>query len=317
MRSKLWNRASSMVLGLLLAASVAFAAQAADPVALLVKFNGDVAIQRNGADASVAGEVGMQLEAGDQVVVADGGEAVVLYRTGRLLKAASTVTIEAVETSESSSLFTNTMRTLGQVATTDARTQPNRQGMIRPIAGAPVPIAPRNAIKVLDVRPTFTWFSVEGTSEYMVQLQRQGPDAPAPVRYPVGSDTTWTLPLTDAPLVSGATYVWTVGSPVGRVADPKRFTVASADDVAAIQATMDGLIDAGIDPATDGLFLTALAYRDVGLFYEAHRAIRQIEEDGNGTGRAFFMLKGEVLDALGMVDAAEDAFQMAEEAPEE
>lgn len=316
MRSIRWQ-AGPTILALMLAVGVATAALPVEPVALLVKFQGDVNVQRVEADESVAGEVGMQLVPGDQVVVANGSEAVILYKTGRLVKAAATVTIEAVETTEESSLFTSTMRTLGQVAATDARTQPNRQGMIRPIAGAPVPIAPRNRIKVLDARPTFTWFSVESASEYMVQLQREGPDSPAPVRYPVGRDTTWTLPRSEAPLVPGATYVWTVGSPgAGRVAEPRRFTVASAQDIAAIQQTMNGLIAAGIDPASDGLFLTALAYRDAGLYYEAHRAIRGIEAEGNGTGRAFFMLKGEVLDALGLVDDAEAAFQMADNAGE-
>jgi hypothetical protein len=302
-----------VVLALTLAAA-AFAAAPPDPVALLVKFSGDVMVQRAESEESVAGAVGLALVPGDQVVIGDGAEAMVLYKTGRMVKAAATVTIEAVETDEPSSLFTNTMRTLGQVATTDARTQPNRQGMIRPIAGAPVPIAPRNAIKVLDVRPTFTWFSVENTEEYMIQLQRQGDDAPAPIRWRVGSDTTWTLPSTEPALVPGATYVWTVGSPAGRVAEPKHFTVASADDVAAVQDAMHGLIAAGIDPATDGLFLTALAYRDAGLHYEAWGAIQAIEEAGSGSGRAFFMLKGEVLDALGMVDAAAEAFAMAEDA---
>lgn len=316
MRSMRWTRAGTMAVALLLAAGVAVAAMLPDPVALLVKFEGDVSVTRADTEESVAGQVGLQLVPGDQVVIGQGAEAVVLYRTGQLVKAASTVTIEEVEATESSSLFTNTMRTLGQVATTDARTQPNRQGMIRPIAGAPVPIMPRNRIRVLDVRPTFTWFSVEGATGYMVQLQREGTDSPSPIRYDAGTDTMWTLPLDEAPLVPGATYVWTVGGPgAGRVAEPKRFTVASAGDVAAVQETMNGLIEAGIDPATDGLFLTALAYRDAGLFYEARRAIREIEAQGNGMGRAFFMLKGEVLDALGMVDAAEEAFAMAEDAP--
>ena len=187
--------------------------------------------------------------------------------------------------------------------------------MIRPIAGAPVPIAPRNGIKVLDVRPTFTWFSVESAENYIVQLQREGPDTPEPVRYEV-HDTTWTLPESAPPLVPGASYLWTVGMPgAGRVADPKRFTVASAEDVTAIQQALTDLIDAGMDPSDDGLFLAALAYRDAGLFYEALRAVRAVEERGEAAGRAFFTLKGEVLDAVGMVDAAAEAFETAQTEP--
>lgn len=317
MRAIAWRRMLFTSLGLLLTAGVATATLPADPVALLIKFQGDVEVQRTGDDERLAGQVGLQLHPGDDVMVGEGGQAVVLYRTGRMLKAASDVTIEDVEEGASSSLFSNTLRTLGQVATTDARTQPNRQGMIRPIAGAPAPIAPRNEIRVLSVRPTFTWFSVPSASEYMIQIQRQGPDSPPPVRFAVGTDTTWTVPLTEAPLIPGATYSWTVGGEgVGRVARTEKFTVASGEDVVALQDALVGLVDAGIDPADDGLFLTALAYRDAGFYYEAKRAIARIEEQGNGSGRAFFMLKGDVLDALGEVDSAAEAFRVADRAPE-
>lgn len=315
MRSIAWNRTLVLVLGLVLTAGVARAALAPDPVALLVKFRGDVHVERAGADGPLAGEVGLQLHAGDELMVASGGEAVVMYRTGRLVRAAASVTIEDVTEAAESGLFASTMKTLGQVASTDARTQPNRQGMIRPIAGAPVPIAPRNEVRVLSVRPTFTWFSVPNAAGYMIQIQRLGADSPRPVRYNMGTDTTWTLPLREAPLIPGATYTWTVGGEgIGRVAEPKRFTVASAADMAALEGTLTGLIEAGIDPDEDGLFLTALAYRDAGLHYEAERAIARIEEEGNGSGRAFFMLKGDVLDALGHLDAAEEAFRLAESA---
>lgn len=326
MRSMAWKKVSFMTLGLALTAGAALAARPSDPVALLVKFQGDVHVQRTGIQDPLAGQVGLQLMAGDQVVVGERSEAVVLYRTGKLVKTAAPVTIEDVAENASSSLFTNTVRTLGQVATTDARTQPNRQGMIRPISGAPVPIAPRNGIKkegirvqvkVMDVRPTFTWFSVPHVESYMIQLQRQGPDSPAFVRYSVGSDTTWTLPRSEPPLVPGASYTWSVGGPgTGRPADAQSFTVASAEDIDRVQRTLNGLIDAGIDPASDGLFLAALAYRDAGFYYEAGRAITRIEEQGLGTGRSFFMLKGEVLDALGDSTASEKAFRMAEEAPD-
>ena len=241
----------------------------------------------------------------------------VLYRTGKLVKAAAPVVIEQPAETEESSLFSNTVRTLGQVATTDARTQPNRQGMIRPIAGAPVPLSPRNAIKVLELRPTFTWMSVDGARGYMIQIQREGPDAPRPVRFSVGTDTTWSWPRAQAPLIPGATYVWTVGGDgIGRVAEPQRFTVASGADLTAVEETLTALTQAGIDPAADGLFLSALAYRDAGLFYEAQRALDLIEAQGNASGRAFHMLRGEVYDAIGNAAAAEASFGLADASPE-
>ena len=316
MRSIQWKRAISLTCGLVILAVVTAAAHVAEPVALLVKFQGDVQVQRVDAEEAVAGTIGMQLVPGDEVLVAQGAQAIVLYKTGRMVKAEATVKIEQPTESGESSLFANTVKTLGQVATTDARTQPNRQGMIRPIAGAPVPIAPGNKIKIVKVlsgRPTFTWFSVDGMDRYMVQIRRDGDNAGAPRRFEAGSDTVWTLPLSEAPLIPGATYMWTVGGPgAGRVAEEQRFTVASADDIALIQQTLNGLVEAGIDPAEDGLFLGALAYRDAGLYYEAQRALDRIEADGNGQGRAFFMLRGEVYDALGLLDQAERAFNMAD-----
>jgi hypothetical protein len=312
MRSRLAKRALLAGVGLVLSAGVVAAAAMSDAVALLVKFQGEVTIERSGQSGAVGGEVGMQLHPGDRVMISEGAEAVVLYRTGRLVKAASAVTIEDVAEEGSSSLFTNTVRTLGQVATTDARTQPNRQGMIRPIAGAPVPLAPRNGIKVMDMRPTFTWFSAP-TSGYMIQVQRRGTDSPRPLRFEVGTDTTWSWPENEPPLVPGATYVWTVGGVgIGRVAQPQTFTVAAARDMATIEETLATLIDAGIDPATDGLFLMALAYRDAGMFYEADRALVRMADQGDAVGSSYFMLRGEVLDALGDIEAAEEAFRMAD-----
>lgn len=313
MRSRWWKRAVLSCAGVLLLAGALAAASTTEAVALLVKLQGAVAVERAGGSDSVDGAVGMQLVPGDRVVVPDGAEAVVLYRTGRLVRASTAVTIEEVAEEGSSSLFTNTVRTLGQVATTDARTQPNRQGMIRPIAGAPVPVAPRNGIKVLSVRPTFTWLPAP-TSGYTIQIRREGAAAPPPVRFNAGADTTWTWPDTEPPLVPGATYVWTVGGEgIGRVAEEQRFTVASAQDFAAVETTLAALIGSDIDPSTDGLFLAALAFRDAGLYYEAQRALRQLAAEGGGAGRSYHMLNGEVLDAIGDIESAEEAFRLADQ----
>lgn len=305
--------ATMLVVGL--AVTAAAAAWLADPVAVIVQFEGDVRVQRAGEPTAVPGAVGMQLAAGDRVIVADGSRAILLHRTGRMERASATLTLEEPEEPGTNSLFAQTLRTLGQVATTDARSQPNRQGMIRPITGAPVPIAPRNEIAVMDVRPSFTWFSVPDAQRYMVQIRRVSPSETAPVRYDAGADTTWSYPSTLPPLVPGATYAWTVG-PVGagRPASEQQFRVIDADGLAGVQSTLQSLMESGIDPGADGLFLAALAYRDAGLHYEALRALDQIEEDGGAQGFAYYMLRGEVLDALGNVAAAERAFSMAGEA---
>ncbi len=299
-----------LVLGVVAAAA---ARVAAGPVAVLVRVEGDVQVERADAGAPVKGAVGMQLAAGDRVVIPDGGRAILLHSSGRMEQATASLTLEAPREHEPSNLFTQTLRTLSQVATTDARTQPNRQGMIRPIAGSPVPIAPRNDIAVLDVRPSFTWFSVPHATGYQVQIRRVAPAESRPERFPAGADTMWTYPASAPPLVPGATYAWTVG-PIGagRPASEQRFKVADASTVAALQATLKVILNGGVDPSGGGLFMAALAYRGAGLFYEADRALDRLQAEGGAAGRPYYMLRGEVYDAMGRETEARQAFEMAE-----
>jgi len=306
----------AMMLVLGVVASAAARWRSADPVAVLVQIEGNVGVQRAGEPAPVKGAVGMQLAPGDQVVIPDGARAILLHSTGRMERATATLTLEEPQEREPSSLFTQTLKTLSQVATTDARTQPNRQGMIRPIAGAPVPIAPRNEIAVLDVRPNFTWFSVPDASGYMVQIRRVAPTETEPQRYQTGMDTTWTYPSSAPPLVPGATYAWTVG-PIGagRPATEQQFKVVDADALASLQNTLNTMMSGGLDPSSDGLFMAALAYRDAGLFYEADHALDRLQEEGSATGHAYYMLRGEVYDALGRRADAEQAFNAADTQP--
>jgi hypothetical protein len=82
-----------------------------------------------------------------------------------------------------------------------------------------------------------------------------------------------------------------------------------------VATTLRELSTAGIDPATDGLFVLALAYRDAGLYYEAARAIEGLKATGAGKGRTYFFLRGEVLDAIGDVDGASRSFAAADGEP--
>jgi hypothetical protein len=308
---------NAKVLGLfllLLTAGAPLHAQgAAEPVALLVQAAGEVGVQRAGSAAPGRAGPGTALMVGDRVVIGGGGRAVILHRTGRMeTAAAGTVAIPEPPAGQAAGLFAQTLRTMSQVATTDARTQPNRQGMIRPIAGAAVPISPRNSIRVLDVRPEFTWFAIPGAEAYVVQVK--GPDGRI-VRHTTTRDTVWSLPRGSAALVPGARYEWTVAShPQGRVAPVQWFEVATAEQFAAVAAATRQIIEAGLDPAGEGLFLLAVAYRDAGLHYEALAALERLERNGGGSGAPFHQLRGEILDALGEVEAALAAFEIADRA---
>lgn len=305
----------SGALVLIMLATAAFLRWNAEPSAVVVQIMGGVQVQRGGQGAAVPAAVGLSLMPGDKVVVGSGAKAVLLYKTGKMQPVTATTTIADAQRDKPGGLFSQTVTTLTQVATTNARTQPNRQGMIRPIPGEPAPIAPRNGVKVADLHPSLVWYSVPDAKAYTVQVRRVDPMPSRPERYDAGADTTWTYPATATPLMPGATYEWTVAASAGgRPATVQRFRIAGGADFARISDTVNELVGAGIDPLGDGLFLTALAYRDAGLMYDASRMLDRLAKNGV-SGRAYYLLRGEVFDALGDLDAAADAFAKADAEP--
>src|SRR5688500_6408475 len=141
--------------------------------------------------------------------------------------------------------------------------------MIRPIQGEPAPISPRNGVKVGDLHAAFTWFRLPDAKRYIVQVRRIEPMPSRPERYEVGNATTRRSPARAPPLLPGALNEWSgAGGNGGRPASVQRFRILGSDDFARIAGTMNELVTAGIDPLGDGMFLTALAYRDAGLMYD-------------------------------------------------
>ena len=287
-----------------------FAPRRVESVAVMVQFTGKVEVQRPNAKP-MAATVGLALLPGDKVVVPAGGKAVFMYRTGQLQTASAAVTIAEPAKKEQGALYERTLSTITKVAATDAAKQPNRQGMIRPVDGAATPISPRNSLLVLDVRPQLTWFRVPAATSYTVQIRRFV-DGAMPVRFQASADTVWSYPADAPPLVPGATYEWTVGAAGGRPGTLQKFRIVSAEDFQRIASTMQELQQAGIDPASDGLFILALAYRDAGLMYEADAALERMQKSGQGAGRTYHLLRGDVLNALGDLDGASREFIAAD-----
>ena len=288
------------------------AAAAQDPVAMVVRVTGAVRVQRPGGGAPAPATVGMRLLAGDRLDVPTGAQAVLLYVSGRRETVTQAVTIAAPQQADRAGVFDRTVSTLNAVAASDARQQPNRQGMIRPIAGASTLMSPRNDIKVMDLRPTFVWSRVPGATAYTIQIRSE--DGVTRKRFAVGSDTAWTLPASEPPLAPGVHYHWTVApTGQGRVAEEQTFRTLTAAEYTSIAQGMTELQEAGLDPWSDGLFLAALVFRDEGLFYEADRALRQLEDGGASLGQAYYLLRGEVFDALGLLEPAATAFERAGE----
>ena len=281
------------------------------PAAVVVKLDGSVQVQL-GAGAFQAATVGMRLAAGDRILPGPDGQAVLVFSSGATQTVTSALTIQAESGAEEEDLFSRTVQVLAQAANSDARNQPNRQGMIRPVPGAPEIVAPRNDIPVRSARPTFTWLSAAGheTGEYMIQIRREGE---APARYDVGADGSWTLP-DDAPsLEPGAAYWWTVGPKRGgRPSREMKFQVLSLEKHDALNEQMGTLMNAGLDPEGDGAFMAAIIYREAGLYYDAARSLEFLEELGQPLGVNALLLKGEIMDAMGDLEAARGAFDRAD-----
>lgn len=305
----------SMMVAIAAGVAVGFSALA-DPVAVVVKVEGVVEVQRAGESTRVAGEVGMPLSAGDRLLPADGARAVLLHSTGRTEVAAQALTLAGAEQGQRAGVFTRAVRTIESVAASSAKADPNRQGMIRPIPGTPVPLAPRNGIAVLQVRPAFTWHSVPEASAYMIQIRAEGE---RPIRFEAGTDTTWTYPDSVPALTPGTSYQWTVGAvgTTARVAESVAFRVLDEATSTEVSDALAALEAQGVDPETEAGFLAAILYHDAGLSYEADRILTGLEDDPATEGRTFHLLRGEVYDALGRLDAAARAFALADAAARE
>jgi hypothetical protein len=279
------------------------------PVAVVVSLSGPVQL-RMGDGEPRAATVGTRLAVGDQILPGADATAVLVFSSGatRTLSAATTIEIPGGEAA--GDMFTRTVQVLAQAASSDARTQPNRQGMIRPIPGTPEIISPRNGIPVRGVRPTFTWYPADKKTHHMLQIRQEGSP---PARYEVGAVSSWTLPSDAPPLSPGERYRWTVG-PMGRgrVSREMEFQVLSVEAHDTLNERLGILLGAGLDPEGDGGFLAAVIYREAGLYYDAAEALGFLEDAGQPLGVEALLLKGEIMDAMGDLEAAQAAFDQAD-----
>ena len=282
-----------------------------DVAALLIRLEGDVEVRHGGGDA-IAAVVGESLQPGDEVVPASGARAFLITRTGATQLVTEATTVAEPRGGGNADMFERAMRTLAQAATTDARTAGGRQGMIRPIPGEPVLVAPRNGLIITATRPTFSWMPVDGATGYTIQVRRVDPPGDRPMRFQVGTATEWTLPDSVAELTAGAEYAWTVAPSAGRPTREQRFRVIDPNGRMELDSYVDQVSDMGLDPQGDGLFLTAMIFRDMNLFYDAADALDALESVGDMSAE-LYLLKGEILNSLGRGEEATAAFDKADE----
>ncbi len=300
-----------LLLGLTCLALAPGAAPAQEtPAALVVRLQGEVRI-RHGDAAPSGAAVGERLQAGDAIMPASGARAFLVLRTGATQVVTENTTLEEPSGEGNPDMFSRAMRVLAQAATTDASTISARQGMIRPIPGEPVLVAPRNGLTVSSTRPTFNWLAVPGATEYMIQIRRI--DGGRPVRYRTGPDTTWTLPPDAPALLPGATYAWTVAPGRGRPTREQRFRVIGAEEYRQLEENLATLSDMGLPPEGEGLLFTAMLYRDLNLLYDAEAILDTMDRNTTPMSAELYLLKGDILASLGRAREAREAFDKADE----
>jgi tetratricopeptide (TPR) repeat protein len=292
-----------------LAVAAPLAAQSA-PAALVIRVQGDVDVT-HGEEPAAPATVGEQMFVGDGVIPDDGSRAILVTRAGAQQVVTERTTVAEPRAGGNPDIFERALATLAQAASTDASAG-GRQGMIRPIPGQTSLVSPRNELTVATERPRFTWTATPGQT-YDLMLRRI--EGGRPMLFEVGTDTTWTLPDEVADLDPGASYQWTVfvgGRQGGRAMQPQNFRVIGLEESVDLADYMDEIAVFGLDPMGDGLFLTVVAYRDLGLYYEARDALETVERDSSLSWE-LYRLKGEILAELGREQEARRAFDRADE----
>lgn len=284
--------------------------EAQDPVALVIRVQGEVTVTHGDA-APTPAAVGERMFAGDGVQPTAGSRAILITSGGQQQVVTEATTLQAPREMGNQDMFARAVSTLAQAAAVDASAG-GRQGMIRPIPGATTLVAPRNKLLVASPRPSFSWTATPGQS-YDLMLREVGASG-RPQIFEVGTDTTFTLPE-EAELTRGASYVWTVfvgGRRGGRPIPEQEFRVMSLVESVEMEDYLEDISVFGLDPMTDGLFLTVVAYRDLGLFYDARDALEGVERQSS-LSADLYLLKGEILTELGHEQEARAAFDRADE----
>ncbi len=299
----------SMLLALSTALTLSAPLSAQDPVALVIRVQGEVDV-RHGDGAPAPAAVGEQMFVGDGVLPSNGARAILVTSAGAQQVVTEETTLSAPDGAGNPAIFDRAMRTLARAASADGATG-GRQGMIRPLTCGVAPSAPRNGVLVSTRTPTISWDGEPGQT-YDLMVRKVG-GSERPQIYEVGEATSFTVPDAAA-FEYGSEYSWTVfvgGRRSGRACEQMQFQVMSLQESVELEEYMDEIAVFGLDPMGDGLFLTAVAYRDLGLFYDARDALVDVEEQASLSADLYLLL-GEILSEIGEGEAAREAFDKAD-----
>ena len=111
----------SVLLAFSAALAISAPLSAQDPVALVIRVQGDVDV-RHGGDAPAPAAVGTQMFAGDGVLPSDGSRAILVTSVGSQQVVTEETTLTAPRSAGNSDLFERAMRTLARAASADGAT---------------------------------------------------------------------------------------------------------------------------------------------------------------------------------------------------
>ena len=82
------------------------------------------------------------------------------------------------------------------------------------------------------------------------------------------------------------------------VSEPTTIAASASGSEQELEWSIEAISCMGLDPAGDGRLLAAVVFTDLGIYYEAARALAEKEESGERLGADLLLLKGEVLGRL-------------------
>ena len=82
------------------------------------------------------------------------------------------------------------------------------------------------------------------------------------------------------------------------VSEPTTIAASASGSEQELEWSIEAISCMGLDPAGDGRLLAAVVFTDLGIYYEAARALAEMEESGERLGADLLLLKGEVLGRL-------------------
>lgn len=280
----------------------------ATPAAIVLAVDGEVSVIRDQGDATAVRTAapGMRLLLGERVSPESGASVTVVTRSGERRVLDGPAVLTPPEDPAYGDIFVRAAGLLARAVNAAGLSSPNVDGDLRRAPGLPVPIAPRNGILVLEAQPRLTWSPVAGAARYTLVLRSE--DGPT-IRHATG-DTTFVVPRALAP---GRRYFWTV-EVEDRAAPEAAFRTLSDADATGLVQGLAQLREAGFDPDGEGRLLKVVLFSDLGLYYAALSELTALEASAGALAPEAWLLKGEILDRLGLLEQARAAFRRAAEA---